>query len=329
MNLKLALAVRGTFLVGLASFSILAAAQVDPARVVAVVNGEEIKGSEYYRRMEYLPGIGRRVGNQFVEFPPGFFAVEQLITERLVFQLAQSKGISISDAEVDSELATRTTENANYLKDWIGGGRTAEELSYQVRYELAQFKISTFGITITDQEIETDYKANPSTYTVPRQYKLHVIVVKDPADKASSDADLAGGKTFEQVASARSVDISRVRGGDYGQVPADGLSPRVKAALALIRIGQQTDWIDVGDTDQNRVFLRFRLDDVVPEEKLALDGKLKRMIRKKLMMIRGAAKNDITKDMNALRLKAKIEIKQAEFAEAYKRFIDSGSKTGG
>ena len=304
-------------------------AQVDPNRVVAVVNGEEIKGQEYYRRMEYLSGIGRRAGNQFLEFPPGFFTVEQLITERLIFQLAQSKGIVIPDAEVDSEVALRNTESPDLLKDWIASGKTPQELAYQVRYELAQFKIATFGITITDQEVENEYKTNPASYTIPRQYKLHVIVVRDPAEKTASDADLAAGKTFEQVAAAHSVDVSKVRNGDYGQVPADGLSPRVKAALALTKIGQVTDWIDLGETDETRASLKFRLDDILPEEKMALDGKLRRAIRKKLMSLRGSVKNDIQKEMTALRLKSKIDIKQPEFADAYKRFIDPAGKSGG
>ena len=74
--------------------------QVDPARVVAVINGEEIKGAEYYRRMEYLPGAGKMLGDRFAEFPPGFMAIEQIITERLVYQLAKQKHCLPTDAEI-------------------------------------------------------------------------------------------------------------------------------------------------------------------------------------------------------------------------------------
>src|SRR5471030_1100048 len=70
---------------------------VDPGRVVAVVNGDEIKGAEYYRRMEYLEGVGIRLGNQFAEFPPGFLAIQKIIDERLTFQLAKSKGVYPTD----------------------------------------------------------------------------------------------------------------------------------------------------------------------------------------------------------------------------------------
>ena len=52
---------------------------VDPNRVVLVINGEEIKGAEYYRRMEYLPGVGSQMGASFSDFPPGFLTIQQLI----------------------------------------------------------------------------------------------------------------------------------------------------------------------------------------------------------------------------------------------------------
>src|SRR4051794_21708042 len=86
---------------------------VDATRVVATVNGVEIKGAEYYRRMEFLPGVGRNLGDGFAEFPPGFLTLEQLITEKLVLQLAKDKGVFPTDVEVKAELDYRKTKNPN------------------------------------------------------------------------------------------------------------------------------------------------------------------------------------------------------------------------
>src|SRR5438309_1536369 len=85
--------------------------QVDPNRVVATVNGEPIKGEEYYRRMEYLPGVGRFSGDHFAEFPPGFMTLDQLITEKLVMQLAKQKGVAPAAPEIQEELRYRLEEN--------------------------------------------------------------------------------------------------------------------------------------------------------------------------------------------------------------------------
>jgi hypothetical protein len=306
-----------------------AIAQVDPARTVAVVNGEEIKGGEYYRRMEFLGGVGKRDGENFYEAPPGFLTLEQLITERLVLQLAKQKGAFPTDIEVAAELKARTEDNPKLLEDWTALGRSAEELNKQIRYELAQFKIQSFGITVTDQEVEKHYKDNPSMYTVPKRVKLRVIVLDKEADKATVDKELTAGKPFNDVAKQFSVDISRATGGEYGTVPLAMLSTPAKTAVEAVKIGQSTPWVGSQTTDGSSRFVKFQVLDIIPEKKLDLDVKLRRNIRRQLMVDRGAVKNNIRNEMNAMRSKAKIDIKEPQFAQIYQKFIESYLKSGG
>ena len=304
-------------------------AQVDPARTIAIINGEEVKGAEYYRRMEFLSGVGKRDGDNFFEAPPGFLTLEQLITERLVIQLAKQKGAYPTDVEVAAELKVRTEENPKLLADWTAMGRSAEELNSQIRYELAQFKISTFGITVTDQEVEKFFKENPSMYTVPKQVKLRVIVVEKEAEKAAVDKDLAAGKPFNEVAKQQSADISRANGGEYGTVPLAMLSTPAKAAVEAVKIGQATTWVASQTADGNSRFVKFQVLDIIPEKKLELDAKLRRNIRRQRMLDNGRVKNNIRDEMNAMRAKAKIDIKEPQFADIYKKFIEQYLKNGG
>ena len=195
----------------------IAFAQVDPNRVVATVNGVEIKGDEYYHRMEFLPGVGKNMGDGFAEFPPGFLTLEQLITEKLIFQLAKDKGVMPTDADVQDELRYRLHLNPKLQEDWRASGRTDAELNYQIKFDLAQFDILTAGITVTDQEVEKFYKDNPKQFTSPMLVTLRVIVVRTQPDADAVDKDLASGKTFPDVAKARSADVTagrrRVRDG--------------------------------------------------------------------------------------------------------------------
>ncbi|MEZ0327675.1 MAG: peptidyl-prolyl cis-trans isomerase [Fimbriimonas sp.] len=306
-----------------------AVAQVDPARTIAVINGEEIKGAEYYRKMEFLGGVGKRDGDNFYEAPPGFLTLEQLITERLVLQLAKQKGAFPTDIEVAAELKARTEDNPKLLTEWTALGRTAEELNALIRYELAQFKISSFGITVTDQEVEKFYKDNPTMYTVPKQVKLRVIVVEKDADKTAVDTALGAGKPFPDVAKQLSVDISRANGGEYGTVPLAMLSTPARTAVDAVKIGQATSWVSSQTADGGNRFVKFQVLDILPEKKLELDAKLRRGIRRRLMLDRGTVKNDIRKEMNALRAKAKIDIKEPQFAEIYKKFIEQYLKQSG
>lgn len=299
----------------------LAFGQNDPARTVIVVNGSEVKASEYYRRMEYLPGVAKRVGNNLLDMPPGLITIDQMITDILVLQLAKEKGVFPSDIEVNQELDTRKSDNPDLLSIWKESGRTEDELRQQIRIDLAQFKITTFGVTVTDTDVEKFYKTYSDRFTIPKQYKLSVIAVNLPADKASVDADLAAGKSFGEVAKARSVDVTRMQNGEYGTVPVTALTESTRTALSAAKIGTTTDWIPT-TAGGNQLFIKFRVDDIVAESKEALTPALKRRIRRQRMLDLGNVKNDISKEMIAFRRKAKIDIRQPEWASAYQKFIE-------
>jgi len=306
--------------------AVYGAAQVDPNRTIVVVNGEEVKGAEYYRRMEFLPGVGKLFSGSFAEFPPGFLTLEQIITERLVIQLAKEKGVLPTDAEVEAEVKAAETETPKDIEAWLAGGRTREELVYQTRYNLSQFRLYTRGITVTDGEVEKFYTDNPTLFTIPKQLDLKIIVVTSEDAAKAVDADLAAGKKFEDVSKERSVDVSKVTGGNYGKVSWDDLSKEARAALENVQVGQTTGWIVSQETR-----VKFLLAGVTPPAKRPLDAALKRSIRREQMLTKGRIANDVQKEMNQLRKRSTIDIKEKSFASSYKQFIDTflGTTGGG
>jgi foldase protein PrsA len=321
---------RKILLAGLALTAIQAYGQVDPARTVAVVNGTEIKGNEYYRRMEYLPGVGKRAGNGFAEFPPGFLTLEQLITEKLVLQLAKDKGVSPSDLEVQAELKARLEDEPKLLENWKATGRTEQELLNQLKYEVANFKLQTFGITITDQQVEQYYAENPSTYTVPKQVKLRVIAITDASKKSAIDKDLAAGKAFQEVAKSYSEDLTKDSGGDFGTVPVTLLPPDWQKAVDAVKAGQVTTWVGSEQNGQAR-YARFLVESITPAKKMTLDAGLKRDIRRTMLLQRSSTTGRtaaLEKEMRDMRAKAKIDIKQPEFAKIYEAYIKAYLKEG-
>jgi foldase protein PrsA len=306
-------------------------AQIEPNRTVLTVNGDEVKGDEYYRRMEFLPGVGKRMGAGFTEVSPGLLTIDQIVTDRLTLQLAKEKGVFPSDLELDAEYAERLKENPDLLDLWKQSGRTEAELKNQVRLDLAQFKIATFGITVTDQEVERIYRERSEEFLIPRQYKLSVIVVLNEAAKQSVDDDLKAGKSFTDVARARSEDVSKVTGGQYGTLPEKSLGTVVREALRPTKPNETTPWITTNLNDAP-AFVKFRVEDIIPEKKEELTPQLRRRIRKNRMLELGRVKNDIVKEMAALRRKSKIEIKNPELAKAYFKLIEaylSQPSTGG
>ena len=295
--------------------------QVDVNKTVVVVNGEEIKGAEYYHRMEYLGGVGKPMSSGVAEFPPGFLTIEQLITERLILQLAKNKGVAPTDPEVENELKVRIADDPKFLENWLNSGKTEAELRYMVRLQLAQFKAATAGVNVTDQEVEQHYKENPAMYTTLKHVKISVIAVRDADTQQKVDAELKAGKTFAEVAKTHSEDLTKGAGGLVGNISYAAIPEQVRTALDKIKIGQTTEWL----TSSNAK-LKFLLQDVTLPKKLELTPQLKRDIRKRLLMDKGSIRNNVAKEMFDLRLKSNIDIKDKVFAEAYVRFMDAYKK---
>lgn len=300
-----------------AAWAACAGAQVDPARSVIVVNGEEVKGDEYYRRMEFLPQVGRFIDNNYQEAPPGFLTLQTLIEEKLILQLAREKKVFPTDVEVQALMKEREAQDPGFIERYLKQGIPKADLDQQARLEVAQFKLMTMGIMITDMEVEKHYKDNPSRFTTPKRYVLRIIAAAE-ADKNAIDAELQAGAKFEDVAKKHSLDPSKLEGGNIGAVPEDAFAPGVKKTLESTKIGQATDWIK-GETS----WVKFFVSDIQPAKLLPLDDNLKNRLRRSLMMDKGQVKNDFAKMMREMRAKAVIQLKQPQFESDVKKMLDS------
>lgn len=311
--------------VALAAMGVLVAtatAQIDPTKTVLVVNGEEIKAGEYFRRMEFLADVGRLNNGNLDVGAPGMLTLQRLIEERLLLIVAKEKGQTPTQAEVQALIAEKSELEPEFVKNWTSGGLTQSDLEYQITLEVARFKLTTMGITITDSEVEKHYKDNPTRFTVPKRYKLRVLAVKQDK-KAAVDAALAGGKAFSEVAKEMSEDPSKVTGGELGLVPEDNFTGTVKQILQATKIGKASDWIQ-GET----MSVKFFVEDIMPEKLVPLDPKLKTQLRKSLMIDRGVVKNNVEAMLREARKKVNLELKLPYFQAPFQRLVDS-YKLGG
>lgn len=306
-------------LAAIATLAALAApvfAQVDNNRVIAVINGEEIKGSEYYRRMEFLPDVGKFVGNEFVSSTPGFWTLERLITERLIASVAKERNLTPSPTDVQSEIQNRLKANPDMMAEWLASGQTQAEFDRQVFLQLCQFKIATAGVLVTDVEVEKFYKDYPTMFTTPKMHKLRVISVSDDVKKAQVDLQLQSGKKFADVAKELSEDITKLDGGYYGTIDLMRVNELVRKSIEAIKVGGTTAWIENGPQR-----IKFYLEDVIPERKQPLTDDLKRSIRRRLMLEKGKNKNDVPKIMSEARKRMKLDIKSKDLADEYERIM--------
>lgn len=303
----------------IAMLASLAYAQTPMDKTLVVVNGLAIDGKTYYKRMEVLPNTGQLVNGKFVQATPGYLALSKLIDETLMIQLAVEKGVAPTEAEITNTIKERTDETPGLVEALAKIGFSMDDLRYDTKVQLSEYKLQTMGINITDMELEKFYKENPSMYTLPKRFKLSVIAVDTDEKKRAVDDALNSGKKFGQVAKEMSVDITKGDEGQMGEVAERELAKETLAAITAAKKGGVTDWIASGE-----VSAKFFVEDVLEKKVVPLDATLKAQIRRNLMLDRGRVKNNLGQMMNNMRAKSKIEFQGTVFDELLKKSFGKG-----
>ena len=291
-----------------------------------IVNGDSINRNEYVRRMEYLPGLGRPNGQGGLsEVTPALATIDSIITEQLILQLAKEKSVVPTDKEIDFELAYRSRLNPQLMDLWLSSGRTMAEYRATLKAEIALFKLQTFGVTVTDQQIIDLYNLSKDTqYTTPAKVRLRVITVAKKADSDLVDKELGAGKSFVAIAALYSTDSSSKNGGLFGDIQIEALSEDIRSAIAVLKKGERTPWLKSGE-----LFAKFQADELIPKIVRPLDDDIKEELKRQFLLRGGSEKNNVSKWLRDARLKAKIEIANPDFQRAYLEFIERERKSNG
>ena len=175
-------------------------------KVVAIVNGYEIKASEV--RMAFddvvgqLPNIPRKLRYPFV--------VEFLVERHLLAQLANKEGIS------DSE---------DYKR------RLA---AYQAKALRDSYLAQRIGPEVSEAEIKLAYDEESKKLTETERLRARHILVATEKEATDILAKLKKGSKFEDLAKQYSLDGSKDYGGDLGYFTQPEMVPEFsKAAFAL------------------------------------------------------------------------------------------------
>jgi len=309
MNMK-----KGTLLTILALLPLLTAAQGDN-QMVLKVNDRVFTRAEYLKRMEFINGVYMEVGGGFLEAPPGFITLARMINDQLIIELARSKGVYPTQAEIDKEFEDRKKGNETLFAEMAALGIPEAEMKLRATVDLAQFKLLTLGVTVTDQDVEEHYKVNPQLYTLPATIDLRVIVVRDESAKRAVDEALKT-QSFEQVAKQYSTDATKAVGGDLPEVPVANLPQHIQDLFATVDKGKTTDWVQ-----SQGAWLKYLVENKTQTQVLPLTPQLKETIRKRLMLEIGRNKNRIQDDLDELRQKANIEFGNPGMKDLYERYM--------
>ncbi|MGW8465999.1 peptidylprolyl isomerase [Pseudomonas sp. CLCA07] len=229
----------------------------------ARVNGEEISEFRLERYFaEFLEDQGRAVGN--IRNPKAYKqlrqkALDALIDKELLWQEAVKRGVVISDADVQNQVAQ--------TRQAIGGpevfARRLEDAGFDeagfteyTRRELAAQQVFADLIQVgkpDEKQVRAFYEEHRADINRPEEIQARHILIKVPqgADAATVEAarlrliemrvKISQGEDFASVAQAGSEDATASEGGDLGTFPRGRMMPEFEAAAFALAPGDVSE----------------------------------------------------------------------------------------
>ena len=171
----------------------------------------------------------------------GRLVLQQLLLNLMVEGLAQDQGVAPTDAEINTQYSNiKLIQNARNIKPFdeaLSDAGLSPELfqDLQVKPQLAQLKLLTKGVTISDADIQSYYNVNKDKqFTKPARVHIKRIVVATLPEAQAISQAIAGGQTFESQV-PKSLDKTTPDGDVNQWVPLDNPDPRMAALTKPIK----------------------------------------------------------------------------------------------
>ncbi len=297
---------------------------------LATVSGEAITVDEFHKYMEVMPTAKVQIQNQVATLPIvdtlAFQALQDLISQRLMTQIAKDEGVYPTEAEVNEELKFRQELNPDFLRNLNARGMDVAMIKKSLAQDLAQERLLTKGITITKEDVEKYIKDNPKQFVDPAQADVTFIYVRDPATRQEVDKALAAGETFADVATRYSQFPNAAQ--NQGKFPLTiidqfptGPGTDIKALISKTPELKVTDWVPF---EQGQA--KFNVVKKSEERPLALDDPKKEKLRRDLAINRGQQANDLQKRIADRLKEANIVVVYPALKEPWKVAMEKLAK---
>jgi len=259
-----------------------------------------------------------------VATPLGFQALEDLISQEILMQIAEEEGVLPTSEDIQKEIEFRTKLNPAFIQQQTAMGINLQQIKDALKVQLAQEKILTKGITVAADEASQYIKDNPKQFEEPATVDALWVVVNSDALKAKVDQALASGEGFQKVAMTYSVDPNiKTTGGKFPQTRLDAMVEPVRKAIEATSTGKQTPWIKFQDGQAKLL---------VEKKTAATPQKItdahKQYVQRQLAMQRGRVANDLDKRLQERLRSTKIEVSYDALKPLWKQAEDTIKKTG-
>ncbi len=229
-------------------------------QIVAVVNGSPIKYAEFKQELDStykrFHEAGQLVDGLMYEQLKDEI-LESLINLRLLYQHSQDKGIRIDESEVDSYYQAKVAQypsKRDYETSIKAAGLTDADITMRIRRTLGAQKFVEKHIapqvTVTDEEVQAYYEANPNEFEHNvLVHAAHILIKVSPwADKETRRkakqklvdirVQIEAGAGFAEMARKYSEGPSKANGGDLGYFGYAQMAPSFETAAFALKPGE-------------------------------------------------------------------------------------------
>ena len=254
MKKKLALLVLGVFLVS----GLFGCGNKVPEGTVATVNGEPISQEEldinYNQFLQLYAFYGFDVTQDDIKLEARNTMLDNMITQELLLQEAEKRGLSVSDEEVEEDIQSMVTNQ-------YGGSQADLEEAVQQAGMTMDFFKNAKKEELLLTKLQTELVNNPETVDVIKA--SHILV--DTEEEANEIiAQLDGGADFAALAQEKSTDTgSAANGGELGYFAVNG----VTTSKMVDAFSQGAQALEVGEYSKTPVQSEFGYHIILVEDK--------------------------------------------------------------
>lgn len=188
-------------------------------------------------------------------------ALDSLIDLELLYQESQAKGITVSDAAVDEEIAhskSRFPDAQSFAAAMKSKGMTEDDLRRDTRKTMAVNRLLEGGVLkdvqVSPEQIRSFYEKNKEEFKHAADVRASHILIRVPEGAAPAErsaarqkaqallAQLKSGAAFAAVARASSQDpVTASQGGDLGYIEPGEMDPAFEKAAQALAPGTLSD----------------------------------------------------------------------------------------
>ena len=287
--------------------------------VMATVNGETITKDEYIshleRKVQVLVQSQQGPAQVPVAQPLNFQALNDLVNQKLLLQMAKKENVLPTDADVNEEMKFQTSKRADFVSALTSNGLTLTDIKNELLVSLARHNLLSKGIKISDAQVDAFIKENPKQFENPKLVDLTWILLADSGQEAKVDSDLKTGQTFAVVAKQYTTATS---GPIYPSREYDKFPARMKEEVDKLQENGTSGWLKDGQK-----FVKIHVEKITPSSKVEIKPWMKTEISRLLAEQKGSAAVDLDKRLLNTRKEAAVTITKPGLKERF----DQLSKT--